>query len=81
MIIGIPENIIEECKSARSTNLRLYRGLKEWICGKHKNARHPTLSQLKQAICSPFVGLPDLALKIEKYGRLILIFKILILLT
>ena len=64
--IGLPEHIIEECRSARSNNLRLYRGLKEWVCGKHKNARHPTLSQLKQALGSPFVGLPDLALKVEK---------------
>ena len=64
--IGIPEHIIEECRSARSNNLRLYRGLKEWVCGKHKNARQPTLSQLKQALGSPFVGLPDLALKVEK---------------
>ena len=64
--IGLPEHIIEECRSARSNNLRLYRVLKEWVCGKHKNARHPTLSQLKQALCSPFVGLPDLALKVEK---------------
>ena len=46
--------------------MRLYRGLTEWVCGRHKNARHPTLGQLKQALSSPFVGLPDLALKIEK---------------
>ena len=64
--IGLPEHIIEECRSARSNNLRLYRSLKEWVCGKHDNARHPSLSQLKQALSSPFVGLPDLALKIEK---------------
>ena len=29
--IGLPEHIIEECRSARSNNLRLYRGLKEWV--------------------------------------------------
>ena len=46
--------------------MRLYRGLTEWVCGRRKNARHPTLSQLKQAFSSPFVGLPDLALEIEK---------------
>ena len=64
--IGIPEHIIEECRNARSNNLRLYKSLKEWVCGRHKNARHPTLSQLKQALSSPFVALPDLALEIEK---------------
>ena len=56
--IGIPEHIIEEYRSARSINLRLYRSIKEWVCGKFKNARHPTLSQLKQALSSPFVGPP-----------------------
>ena len=50
--IGIPEHIIEEYRSARSNNLRLYNSLKEWVCGRHKNARHPTLSQLKQALSS-----------------------------
>ena len=64
--IGIPEHIIEECRNARSNNLRLYKSLKEWVCGRHKKARHPTLSQLKQALSSPFVALPDLALEIEK---------------
>ena len=64
--IGIPQHIIEECRSARSNNLTLYRGLKEWVCGKHKNARHPTLGQLKQGLGSPFVGLLDLALIVEK---------------
>ena len=65
VIIGIPEHIIEDCKSHRSNNLRLYKSIKEWVCGRHKNARLPTLGQLKQALSSPFVGLPDLASKIE----------------
>ena len=46
--------------------MRLYRGLTEWVCGRHKNARHPSLSQLKQALSSPFVRLHDLASTIEK---------------
>ena len=64
--LKLSKAVIEECRNARNNNLRLYRGLTEWVCGRHKNARHPTLSQLKQALSSPFVGLPDLALKIEK---------------
>ena len=68
--IGIPEHIIEECRNARSNNLRLYKSLKEWVCGRHKKARHPTLSQLKQALSSPFVALPDLALEIEKSWKI-----------
>ena len=64
--IGIPQHIIEECRNARSNNLKLYKILKEWVCGRHKNTRHPTLHQLKQALSSPFVALPDLALEIEK---------------
>ena len=67
--IGLPEYIIEECKNSTSIKLRLYKSLKEWICSRHENARHPTLSQLKQALHCPFVGLPDLALKIEKSWR------------
>ena len=64
--LKLPKAVIEECRNASSNNLRLHRGLTEWVSGRHKNARHPTLSQLKQALSSPFVGLPDLALKIEK---------------
>ena len=64
--LKLPKAVIEECRNAGSNNLRLYRGLTEWVCGRCKKARHPTLSQLKQALSSPFVGLPDLALEIEK---------------
>ena len=64
--LKLPKAVIEECRNAGNNNLRLYRGLTELVCGRHKNARHPTLSQLKQALSSPFVGLPDLALAIEK---------------
>ena len=64
--LKLPKAVIEDCRNAGSNNLRLYRGLTEWVCGRRKNARHPTLSQLKQALSSPFVALPDLALEIEK---------------
>ena len=64
--LKLPKTVIEDCRNAGSNNLRLYRGLTEWVCGRHKKARHPTLSQLKQALNSPFVALPDLALEIEK---------------
>ena len=64
--LKLPKAVIEDCRNAGSNNLRLYRGLTEWVCGRHKKARHPTLSQLKQALSSPFVALPDLALEIEK---------------
>ena len=64
--LKLPKAVIEDCRNAGNNNLRLYRGLTEWVSGRHNNARHPTLSQLKQALSSPFVGLPDLALKIEK---------------
>ena len=64
--LKLPKAVIEDCRNAGSNNLRLYRGLTEWVCGRRKTARHPTLSQLKQALSSPFVALPDLALEIEK---------------
>ena len=67
--LKLPKAIIEECRNAGNNNLKLYRGLTEWVCGRHKNARYPTLSQLKQALSSPFVGLPDLALEIEKLWK------------
>ena len=64
--LKLPKAVIEDCRNADSNNFRLYRGLTEWVCGRCKKARHPTLSQLKQALSSPFVALPDLALEIEK---------------
>ena len=64
--LKLPKAVIEDCRNAGSNNLRLYRGLTEWVCGRCKKARHPTLSQLKQALSSPFVALPDFALEIEK---------------
>ena len=64
--LKLPKAVIEECRNAGNNNLRLYKSLTEWVCGRHKNARHPTLSQLKQALSGPFVALPDLALKVEK---------------
>ena len=63
--IGIPEHTIEESRNARSNNLKLYRSLKEWICRKHENTRQPTMRQIKRTLNSLFVGLPDLALKVE----------------
>ena len=63
--LKLPKAVIEDYRNA-GNNLRLYRGLTEWVCGRRKNARQPTLSQLKQALSSPFVALPDLALEIEK---------------
>ena len=64
--LKLPIDVIEECRNAGNNKLRLFRSLIEWVCGRHKNARHPTVSQLKQALSSPFVGLPDQASKIEK---------------
>ena len=64
--LKLPKAVIEDCRNAGSNNLRLYRGLTEWVCGRRKNSRHSTLSQLKQALSSPFVALPDLAIEIEK---------------
>ena len=69
MAIRLPENVIEECRNAASNILRLHKSLKEWVCGRHMNARCPTLSQLIQALGSPLVGLPDLALEIEQSWR------------
>ena len=65
--LKLPKAVIEECRNAGNNNLRLYRGLTEWVNGRYKNARHPTLSQLKQALSSQLVALPDLAIKIEKW--------------
>ena len=48
--LKLPKAIIEECRNAGNNNLRLYKGPSEWICGRHKNARHSTLSQLKQLL-------------------------------
>jgi len=64
--LKLPNASIEECRNASNNKLRLYRSLTEWVCGEHKNARRPTFSQLKRALTSPLVELPDLALKIEK---------------
>ena len=54
--LKLPKAIIEECRNAGSNKLRLGRGLSEWVCGRYKNARRPTLSQLKKALSSESVG-------------------------
>ena len=50
--LKLPNAVIAQCKEVGSNNLRLYRGLTEWVCGGHKNARHPTFSQLKETLCN-----------------------------
>ena len=54
--LKLPNAVIAQCKEEGSNNLRLYRGLSEWVCGRYENARHPTLSQLKEALSSESVG-------------------------
>ena len=54
--LKLPNDVIAQCRNAGSNNLRLCRGLSEWVCGRYKNARRPTLSQLKEALCSESVG-------------------------
>ena len=67
--LKLPIANIEECRDARNITLRLHKALIEWVCGNHKYAKPPTLTDLREALASDTVQLWTLAEEIEERLR------------
>ena len=68
--LKLPIASIEECRDARNNKLRLHKALIEWVCGNHKHAKPPTLTDLREALASDTVQLWTLAGEIEERLRM-----------
>ena len=64
--LKLPIASIEECRNARNNKLRLHKALTEWVCGNHKHARPPTLTELRETLASDIVQQWRLAGEIEE---------------
>ena len=68
--LKLPIASIEECRDARNNKLRLHKALIVWVCGNHKHAKLPTLTDLREALASDTVQLWTLAGEIEERLRM-----------
>ena len=68
--LKLPIASIEECRDARNNKLRLHKALIVWVCGNHKHAKPPTLTDLSEALASDTVQLWSLAGEIEERLRM-----------
>ena len=64
--LKLPIACIEECRNASNNKLKLHKALTEWVCGNHKHAKPPTLTNLRETLASDTVQLWRLAGEIEK---------------
>ena len=64
--LGLPMAVIKECECGSNNAMRLYTVLWNWISGKYPHAKSSTLSNLKQELGSPLVGLGKLASTLER---------------
>ena len=64
--LKLPIASIEECRNASNNKLRLHKALTEWVCGNHKHAKPPTLTNLRETLASDTVQLWRLAGEIEE---------------
>ena len=54
--LKLPIASIEECRNASNNKLRLHKALTEWVCGNHKHAKPPTLTDLRDTLASNTVA-------------------------
>ena len=64
--LKLPIASIEECRNANNNKLRLHKALTEWVCGNHKHAKPPTLTDLRKTLASDTVQLWRLAGEMEE---------------
>ena len=64
--LKLPLASIEECRNASNNKVRLHKALTEWVCGNHKHAKPPTLTNLRDTLASDTVQLWRLAGEIEE---------------
>ena len=64
--LKLPIASIEECRNASNNKLRLHKALTEWVCGNHKRAKPPTLTNLRDTLASDTVQLWRLAGEMEE---------------
>ena len=64
--LKLPIASIEECRNASNNKLRLHKALTEWVCGNHKHAKPPTLTNLRETLASDTVQLWRLAGEMEE---------------
>ena len=64
--LKLPIASIEECRNASNNKLRLHKALTEWVCGNHKHAKPPTLTNLRENLASDTVQLWRLAGEMEE---------------
>ena len=64
--LGLPRNVMEECRSGNSNVIRLYNVLYNWIVGCREHALPVLLSNLKGALTGPVVGYGSIAAKLEE---------------
>ena len=60
-LLKLPIASIEECRNASNNKLRLHKTLTKWVCGNHKHAKQPTLTDLRETLASDTVQLWRLA--------------------
>ena len=67
--LALPECVRFECRNLGSTPLKLTMVLREWISGSYKNAKSATLENLREALSSEIVGLPNISLRLLTFAK------------
>ena len=67
--LGLPEQVREGCRSGSGDNAKLSNILTAWISGGHDGARPATVSNLRVALASEIVGLPEVERSLIAFTR------------
>ena len=67
--LGLPEYVRDEYKNDGTNPSKLTRCLTAWISGKYDGAKAGTVDNLKAALSSKIVGLPDLARELDIFNN------------
>ena len=61
ILLGLPDHVIEECRTGSSFMIKLRRSLHAWITGAHPHVKRIALNTLKDILSGPSLGCSNLA--------------------